>query len=336
MFNPSAPMPGDPGYGTTAPTSSRSGVRWFPSQALGELPSSAFPSEFSDDDIRRMISGYDARIATATQAWQETSGLQRRQIEAQIEDLKEGRENARRQMEISREIAKLQAETSRYGIDVGRQNALDQLQYQREQLAQNQQQFDARHGLDVAEAYTKYASTPDMRWAAADFDDAVARTGAGLAPRSLASRVNSGDRPQPKSWEQFSVLANYGPGSGSSSGGFRAQPMNATTDPMRPASGGAAVDLDGDGVPDPRVKPIKAIVDAFPPSETQGRDGQDWSALNAIESLYFSGTPGSVERLGKARQKTAEAGLARKSYDPELVREDYMRRRPGQGSVRAY
>ncbi len=275
------------------------------------------PADWSDDDARQWVAAYDQHIAKLEQSWKETAGFQtreaelrRRQIEAQIEDAKQGRDNAL-------ELGRLQAETSRYGVDVASRDRMVQLR-------QEQGQFDARHGLDVAKAYTEYARTPDMRWSSADFDEAIGQVGRGTPPQSLASRVNAGDRPQAKTWQQFSVLANYGPGGGGGTTG-------ATTDPMPGGSGS------GSGGGDLRVKAADAIMKALPPSPEVGHNANNYAALDAIERLYFSAdTPlGAVQQLGPARRKIAEAGLARKGYDPALVNEDYMRRQPGQGSVRS-
>ena len=46
------------------------------------------PGDMSDADAAQWVQAYDAYIGTLTQAWQESSGLQRKQIEAQIEDAK--------------------------------------------------------------------------------------------------------------------------------------------------------------------------------------------------------------------------------------------------------
>lgn len=269
------------------------------------------PAGMNADDVKR----WEAYIATLTRAWQESSGIQRQQIEAQIQNAKDALANAR-------EIANISAQTSRYGTDVQAQTRLAELK-------QNQQQYDATHALDmqkyglsVAEAYTKYSQTPDMMWAQADFKDALGRVGQGLAPRPITSAT---PQPKAKSWEDFAALSGYNTPvvQAGQSGGGQAYSGGS-------GSGGAA----SGGGPDLRLKAMKAIGEAMPPSETEGNDGQDWEALNAIRSLYFARRPGSVEKLGGQRQKIAEAGLARMGYDPGLVREEYQRSRPGQGSVR--
>src|SRR5215216_97226 len=69
-------------------------------------------------------------------------------LEQQMQSAQAARENAMK-------IAQLQASTSRYGIDVQSATEL-------KKLKENARQFDAQHGLEIAKAYTAFASTPDM------------------------------------------------------------------------------------------------------------------------------------------------------------------------------
>jgi hypothetical protein len=189
-------------------------------------------------------------------------------------------------------------------------------------LKENARQFDAQHGLDIAKAYTAFASTPDLMFARNDFVDAMGRVGQGLSPQAAITR-NPG--PVAKTYEDFAALAQYNgsqvPGA-SSGGGGSSQPSAA--------SGGSSAQ--DSAPPDPRIAAANGIVKALPPSDNQGHDGQDWAAINAIRSLYSSGRPGVEARLGPQRVKIAQAGLARAGYDPALISEEYNRSLPGQGS----
>lgn len=299
-YNPYATgYPGSPSSSSAAQTR---GYRF----AVSSNGPMYLPGDLTDEEAAQAVKAYDAYIATLTQAWQESSGLQRRQIESQIEDAKIARQNAM-------QIAQLQAETSRYGTDVQRQTRLDELR-------QNQRQFDATHGLDVAKAYTEYAKTPDMMFARNDFMNAMGRVGQGLGPKPITSATPS---PKAKTWADWSALTGYSTPTvqANRSGGGGGAPVSS------PASGGGA------GT-DPRVSAANAVMKAIPPSDDVGNDEQDWAALRAIQNLYVAKRPGSVEKLGAARQKIANAGLARLGYDPARVNEDYMRSRPGQASVR--
>lgn len=269
------------------------------------------PGDLTDDEAAQAVQAYDAYIARLTQTWQESSGLQRKQIEAQIEDAKKARENALA-------IAQMQDATSRYGTDTSRDLRLAELR-------QNQRQFDATHaldmqryGLDVAKAYTEYSRTPDMMFARNDFMNAMARTGQGLHPQNVMSQGT----PHAKTWADWTALAGYNTPTVQAG---RSQGGGGSMAPQGPTGGGT----------DQRQKAVQEIMKAMPPSDGDGYDGQDWEALNAIRSLYAARRPGDVERLGKERQKIANAGLARMGYDPALVNEDRMRTLPGQRSVRA-
>lgn len=291
------------GGGVARPAAAAAGTRpRFVSTANGPV---TLPADWSDEDARQWVTAYDQHIATLTRQWEQTSGLERRQIEAQIEDAKQGRKNAM-------EIAQLQAQTSRYGTDAQTQQAIaDRMERQR--------QFDANHGLDlqkfgldVANSYTQYAQTYDDIWALQDFKSAIGNIQRGGGPSPLSSQGS----PRPKTMEQFAVLANY-PGSQQQGASMAAQ------------SGGG-----GSGT-DPRITAANSVMKALPPSESAGNDGQDWAALRAIESLYFGKKPGEVEKLGKERGRIAEAGLARLGYNPKLVAEERRNSLPWQGSVRS-
>ena len=269
------------------------------------------PGDLTDDEAKQAVEAYDAYIARLTQAWQESSGLQRKQIEAQIDDAKKARENALA-------IAQMQDATSRYGTDTSRDLRLAELK-------QNQRQFDASHaldmqryGLDVAKAYTEYSRTPDMMFARNDFMNAMGRTGQGLHPQNVMSQGT----PQAKGWQDFAALAGYTTPTVQAG---RSQGGGGSMAPQGPTGGGT----------DQRQKAVQEIMKAMPPSDGDGYDGQDWEALNAIRSLYAARRPGEVERLGKPRRQIAQAGLQRMGYDPALVESDRQRSLPGQRSVRA-
>lgn len=300
------------GMGTPMPTAPREPGREYTPSSQSRTFS---PSNNSSSDVDR----WDEYVRSIQEAMQASAGWQREQFRMQLEDAQRGRENAMA-------IARLSAENARYGVDVGRQNMLDQLR-------QTQQQFEANHaleqqrfGLSVAEAYTDYAKTPDMRWSANDFDTAIQNVGLGGGPVPIAGQA----RPQPKSWQDFAALS-----------GFNTPVVQAgQTQPPAGGAGGpdtgrGAVGSGGAGTPtDPRLTAATGILKALPPSGTAGHDQNDWAALEAVRNLYLSGRPGEVERLGRPRQRIAEAGLARLGYDPALVVEERRRGLPGQGSVR--
>jgi hypothetical protein len=249
----------------------------------------------------------------------EAQGSQKRALEAQMKNASAARENAMK-------IAQLQASTSRYGIDAQSATAM-------RALKENARQFDASHGLEIAKAYTAFASTPDLMFARNDFMAGMSRVGQGLNPAGIHSQGT----PQAKTWQDFSALAQYNgsqvPGADSGGGGGGGGTSQAAS------SGGSGLAANGaeqaKAPPDPRIQASTAIMKALPPSESPGADGQDWNAINAIVEMYKSGNP-AIGKLTASQQKIGMAGLARAGYDPIRVQEDYLRTRPGQGSpVRA-
>jgi hypothetical protein len=316
--------------------------------------------------------GYGQSGSDVAAALTASSGFERLKLQAQIDNAKQAQANALKiaklQSSTSLGVANIGAAASKYGVDVGRQNLLDQLK-------ENQRQFDANHdldmqkfglskdqfqetkrqfgltfgegqrqfdltyglqnrqlGLDYAKAYTQFAQTPDMVWALNDFKGATGRAAAGLGQAPL----DASNAPNPKSQSDFAALANYGQDTGTWGG------LQLSSDAAGAPSGGGSADTGTGGssdqvgaTADDRMKAIRAVSQAIPPSEGTGHDSQDWAALNAIKSLYFARRPGSVEALGQARRKTAQAGLARLGYSAPQVEEDYSRSLPWQGSSRS-
>lgn len=273
----------------------------------------------------------------------ESSGLQRKQIEAQISNAKEGLKN---QMAIAR----LQSETSRYGVDAQRETALAQLQ-------ENQRQFDLTHGLEMqkfglnyAMAETEFLSSPDRYAQGADFRAAASRIlGPGTGPGAAAA---SGPRPygadtdfQAKTPADFAVLAGKYNGGAAPPGGAPAggvspntaptpyQVSAATTAPpttsappapvaAAPASSspqpygastansptpGATAQTASTGAaqpPDPRVQVLTSMFKAMPPSREEGLDANDFAVMQAAQALMSTNLrPGSLERLRPDQQK---------------------------------
>lgn len=299
MFNPNAPYITNPS--TTSNPNASNPLSPSTQIQLQNRPSSGVTGDYTLEEWNR-------HVATIQAALQASSGWERTKLEAQYADAQKGRDNAMA-------IAQLNNQTSRYGTD---QNTAVQMA----QLRQNQQQFDANHGLELARAYTEYAKTPDMRWSAMDFDNALSNVGQGRSPAPISEQP----APHAKNWQDFAVLSGYGnqtTKAGASGGGAQASMQ---------AGGGAA---DGGSKGDLRLKAVKAIGEAMPPSDGVGHDEQDWAALAAVKSLYFGGNPQGVNRLGAPRKKIALAGMGRLGYSPDLVDYDYQRGLANRGSAGA-
>lgn len=269
-----------------------------------------------NDAIRRLLKKYGwdddealiylASLEQQQAAYTASSGYQNRALQAQID-------NAKRQRRTAIKTAEIAADSSRYATDTQRETA-------ERQLAQQAAHFQQTHGLEVAKAYTQFASTPDMMWARNDFVGALDRVGQGLGPQSVWSQAP----PRAKTWQDFAALSGYGGNPAVAAG-----------------QGGAQMSMDGGagggagGGTDARLKAMQAVGKAIPPSDTPGADNQDWAAINAIANLYAAGRPRDVAALGPQRRKIAQAGLARAGYDPALVEEEYRRGLPNRGNSRA-
>jgi hypothetical protein len=305
---------------------------------------------------------YTAQVGAALQA---SSGLEREKLAAQMKDAQAGRENAYK-------IAKLQADTQRYGYDTARQTALDQLK-------ENARQFDASHalekqkfGLDYAKTATDYLSTPDRYAQGIDFQRMVGRV---LNNQGGPEPYGTGVTFQPKTEQDFAALANYGQ-DGSTPAGVDAgwtppradAPMEspklvttlpggtaAPSAPMDPrlttqpvsewGGGGGVADTASPGglaptgneqtTPDPRVKALKGILDAVPPSATPGHDNNDMAVMAAAQALYSTNLqPGALQRMRPDQQAILGSFIKRSGRSLNDWKADYDSYQPGQQSVR--
>ena len=212
-----------------------------------------------------------------------------------------------------------------------------QAQLARERFAWEQKIKAEEMALQRAEAYTKWSSTPDLYWSQVDFRGALSRAMSGLSPQSVAATVKDTGGPQMKTPSQFDAIAGPNGSLANANGGGQASPaMPSVTAGGAGATmdirGGASPDSGGTAATDPRATAAAAVMRALPPSSETGMDENDMAALRAVESIYLAGKPGTLERLGPARRKIAQAGLARLGFDPALMEEDYRRGLPGQGS----
>lgn len=225
--------------------------------------------------------------------------------------LERQREDAEKALANAMNIAKLQAETSRYGTDQQTRVALARMQ-------QDDAQFQANHGLNIAKAYTEYASTPDRLFMLNDLTEGLNRVGQGLGVQPYGSNGT----PQPKTWESFAALSGFGnmPAVQAGGGGM--------------PSGGGGNQAAAGGGGDPRQKAEMAILKAIPPSDGYGNSRDDFAALAAIENVRRASKPGSYERLRPGQQAAFRGGLSRLGlYAPDVI-EDMRRSGIGQGSAR--
>jgi len=308
---------------------------------------------------------WDRYIAVVTKAMAASSGFQRMQFEAQIKDAEKARQNAMK-------IAQLQAETSRYGVDVGRENLLAQLTENARQFDQNhvldmqkfglsQQQFEQgkyefganlgqrQHefgvtagqnqqniNLGFAKTATDYLSTPDRYFQAGDYIDMGKRALQGLGPQPYGATGT----PRPKTTDEFAVLSGYTqpgerayaggtPSYGEAPGAYAGQgatgrgsdmPSNATNEP----------------IPDPRLKAVRGVFEALPPSGEAGLDGNDWAALQAAKAIYSSNLkPGTLQRMRPGQLAMNRSAGTRFGISVPDWEQDVASYGVGQQSVRA-
>lgn len=265
-------------------------------------------------DVDKWIAYSEKAAAAANQASADQNVWEREKLRMQAEDAKKGLQNAM-------EIARLQSQTSRYGVDQQTQTRLKELQ-------QAQQQFEATHaldmqkfGLDVAEAYTKYASTPDLTFQRADLMNGLQRAGIGQGPSPLSSQGT----PVAKTWNDWAALQGW------------ATPAVAAGQTQQPAGvngAGAGASGGGGSGADPRMAAATSIMKAIPPSDGVGHDESDFAALRAIQSVFSAAKPGSYERLRPGQKAAFASGLSRLGYYAPDALADMKRANPGQQSSR--
>ena len=251
------------------------------------------------------IDAYIEFLEEKARADMATTGQVDRALAAQINDAKKARQNAMA-------IARLSAETSRYGTDVGRQNMLDQLE-------QNQRQFEANHGLEIqkvglqrAQTATDYLSTPDRYIQAGNYLNLSSRV---LAGQPGSAPYGQAGTPQAKSMDDFAVLE---------SGGIPGRQV----DPAAVAAGAG-------GGSDARVKALQAVMKASPPSTGDGLDANDFAVLSAARSIYGMNLNPQQQASFKANPEAtaihSSAGR-RLGYNPDAWWSSQRRSLPGQGA----
>lgn len=278
----------------------------------------ALPDDTSEQDTQDIIAAYDRAIDKNTEAWAAATGLERRQIEAKIEDMQKGRE-------VQMQIARLQAQTSKYGVDAQSKIALDRLKEEARQYDQTHALDLMRFGLDVqklgvqrAQTATDYLSTADRYVQASDF---LNLSGQVLANQP-GSNAGSGAVPQAKTMADYAALE----------GGARVAPGRQVD-----ASAGAG--LGSSSGADARVKALRAVIDASPPSPDQGLDPNAYHVLNAARAIYSMDLnpmqQAQIRGNKQYGQILASAGR-RLGYNPADWDERQAKNLPGQQPVGAY
>lgn len=324
-----SPYGSQPYTPTQAPTTPPQPVSAQPASQRGGYPAnpSINPSQATEDARR-----WDAYLQQLQESLQASAGWARTQLESQVRDAQEARQNAWK-------IAELSAQTSRYGVDKNTEVALAQ-------LTQRQREFDQNHGLEMqrfglekekfgedtrrfglqfgleqqkhnlnyAGQAAQYLSTPDRYFQAADFMNMGSRY---LAGQPGAAPYGSTGSPTPKTEQDFAILQQGG--NPSAGGGGAAQAA---------AAGGSGGDQ--------RVKALTGLLKAMPPSETDGLDPNDYAVLNAAKALYSTNLrPGTLESMRPGQRAIFKSAGQRLGYDVNDWEANYRRSAPGMGRASA-
>jgi hypothetical protein len=245
------------------------------------------------------VEQWNQYLAQLQQALQASSGFERWKLQQQYEDAQKGRDN-------EAALQQMRNDASTYGTDVQRQTAIDQ-------LAENARQFDLNHGLeaqrlglDRAKTATDYLSTPDRYIEGASFLD--------LSGRIVGGGGWTGDSGTP----QMKTMSDYAA-------------LEAGGNPGRQVTSANV----GGNAADPRVKALKAVIDAAPPSADPGLDNNGYAVLQAAKHIYSMNlTPQQQAQIKgdkQYQQMLASAG-SRAGYSPDQWWQKQQQSLPGQSS----
>lgn len=248
---------------------------------------------------------YRERIAVVERLLEAATGWEKKKFAAEREDLVKGYRNAI-------QLQRMRDRVSRYGTDVQARTALAELE-------QKQRQFDATHGLEIsklgldyAKTATDYLSTPDRFFQSSDFLNMAGRVMAGQGGPAPYGATGT---PTAKTEGDFAVLAGGG------------NPAAGSNVMAAAGAGGAGGDA--------RVKALKSVIDAVPPSAGSGMDANDFAVLQAAKALYSTNLqPGTLERMRPGQRAIMGSAGRRLGYDVKDWEADYKRSLPGQGAVR--
>lgn len=268
-------------------------------------PTSASGSFNYDASGREILSDsdkWDRYMATIARAMQASAGWEREKLRQQYEDAARARDNAR-------ELEQIRDKTQRYGIDVASRD-------RKRQLEQEQRQFEANHGLELqrlglqrAQTATDYLSTPDRFVQAGDFLDLSGRV------------ISGGGYAAPSGTPQMKTMSDYASLEGGGNPGHQVGSSQVGGNPN-----------------DPRVKALKTLIDAAPPSSEPGLDHNGWAVLNAAKSIYsmnLSPQQQALIRGNKQYQQMLGSAGRRLGYNADDWWQQQQQSLPGQGAGNA-
>jgi hypothetical protein len=266
------------------------------------------PDDMSSEDAAEMVRRYDAYVEDLKRTADESSGFARMVALRQLDDAVKGRE-------VQREIADIQARSSRYGVDVTSRDRL-------RALKEDARQFDLKHGLEMerlglqrAETATNFLATPDRYAQAGNF---LALSGRVAANQPGGGTYGSAVAPRPNTMGDYAVLEG--------GGNPYANRGDATA-----AAGGAGAGADA------RQKALKAIVSGYQPSQGVGLDQNDYAVLGASQAIMnMNLNPQQQATIGSNKEYQSILGSNMKNLgqDPNAWWQKQQQSLPGQGSAK--
>ena len=188
----------------------------------------------------------ESAAAYARQQADFTMAQSKRELDAKVQQMKQ-----------QGQIAQAELELKKGDQQISRDRLAQELKIHQDQFGLDQQKF----GLDRANAYTQYASTPDRTFMLGDLNAALTRAGQGLGPQPYGAT----GQPVPKTMAGFDALSAP-PGGGGTSGSSMLGSGQMGTGASADASGGgtgAGTGATGTAS-DPRSTAIQSIMKASP------------------------------------------------------------------------
>lgn len=266
------------------------------SSPIQAAPSTSTGGNVSSDQWTQYMQQLQQQIDQLGTSLTANSGYSRWALEQQYADAQKGRDNA-----LALEQARDQ--TTRYGADLQDQQSKNALNEKIQELQQNAQQFEQNHqlseqqfaegqrqfnvtsgqaqeniGLNRANTETQYLSSPDR---ALQADQYLNLSGRILAGQPGAAPAAVSGTPTPNTEAGFAALQ----AGGAPATGGQSATAGASTDTSPAGVAARAAGAGGAGA-DGRVKALKAVIDAAPPSTQPGLNDNDNAVLAAARALY--------------------------------------------------
>lgn len=286
---------------------------------------------------------WDQYVASIQQAMQASAGWTREQYRLQLADAQKGRDLQWKIAQLqdsgadNRLVLQLKEQARQY--DLNHNLEMEKLGFSREQFGFEQEMGRADLGLrrdefgftqemgraDIglrqqdlglrrAQTAAEYMATPDRYITGSRFLNLSGRV---LAGQNGVTPYGQTGTPAPKTEQDFAVLQQ---------GGAPGRQLDPTAAAQAGGAGG-----------DRRAAVLNAAIKAFPPSEGEGLDTDDYAVLNIAKAIYASnlrpGQQASINADARSKGVLFDAGK-NLGYDPDAWWQSQRQSLPGQGNVR--